>query len=102
MEKYNIKLLMQKLDNYCIINCAYYKKSNETELFLKVLLNKYIYTSNKEFYNCSLEKIIEAIGKFIKIEKKCFKCNEININNINISNELLNKYKYNYYKLLLI
>ena len=97
------------------INYAYYKKSKcpyETELCVKALLNKYIYKSNKEFYNCSLEEIIEAIGKCIKVEKKCSKCNEININSIsmngggnyNIINELLNKYitKYNYYKSLLL
>jgi prophage antirepressor-like protein len=99
------------------INFAYYKKTKcptELELCVKALLNKYIYRSNKEFYNCSLEKIIEAISKCIKVEKKCIKCNEININNINsismdgggsnnIINELLNKYitKYNYYKSLL-
>ena len=97
------------------IDYAYYKKSKcpyEIELCVKALLNKYIYKSNKEFYNCSLDKIIEAIGKCIKIEKKCSKCNDININNINsisimdgggnnnIINELLNKYitKCNYYK----
>jgi len=92
---------------------AYYKKTNcayEIELCVKALLNKYIYKSNKEFYNCSLDKIIEAITKCIKIEKKCSKCNEIN-NNTQIGgsynyviNELLNKYnyKYNYYKSIII
>jgi len=51
---------------------AYYKKTNcayEIELCIKALLNKYIYKSNKEFYECLLEKIIEAIMKCIKIEK---------------------------------
>jgi len=97
---------------------AYYKKTNcaqEIELCVKALLNKYIYKSNKEFYNCSLNKIIEAINKCIKVEKKCSKCNEINIDNIqnggsieNNSNfiieTLLDKYitKYNYYKSLVI
>jgi prophage antirepressor-like protein len=96
---------------------VYYKKTNcanEIELCVKALLNKYIYKSNKEFYNCSLDKIIEAINKCIKIEKKCSKCDEINIDNIqkggtieNNSNfiiqTLLDKYitKYNYYKSLL-
>ena len=96
---------------------VYYKKTNcaqEIELCMKALLNKYIYKSNKEFYNCSLNKIIEAINKCIKVEKKCSKCNEINIDNIqnggsieNNSNfiieSLLDKYitKYNYYKFLL-
>ena len=97
---------------------VYYKKTNcanEIELCVKALLNKYIYKSNKEFYNCSLDKIIEAINKCIKVEKKCSKCNEINIDNIqnggsieNNSNfiikTLLDNYitKYNYYKSLLI
>jgi prophage antirepressor-like protein len=92
---------------------AYYKKTNcayEIELCVKALLNKYIYKSNKEFYNCSLDKIIEAITKCIKIEKKCSKCNEINNNtqiggsNNYIINKLLNKYnyKYNYYNSIII
>ena len=81
---------------------------------MKALLNKYIYKSNKEFYNCSLDKIIEAINKCIKVEKKCSKCNKLNIDNIqnggsieNNSNfiikTLLDNYitKYNYYKSLL-
>jgi hypothetical protein len=96
---------------------AYYKKTNcayEIELCVKALLNKYIYKSNKEFYDCSLDKIIEAINKCIKIEKKCSKCNEINIDNIQnggsiknnlnfIIKTLLDNYinKYNYYKSLL-
>jgi prophage antirepressor-like protein len=95
---------------------AYYKKTNcanEIELCVKALLNKFIYKSNKEFYNCPLDKIIEAINKCIKIEKKCLKCNEINITNIQkggsvennfIIETLLDKYmiKYNYYKSLLV
>jgi prophage antirepressor-like protein len=96
---------------------VYYKKTNcanEIELCVKALLNKYIYKSNKEFYNCSLDKIIEAINKCIKVEKKCSKCNKLNIDNIqnggsieNNSNfiikTLLDNYitKYNYYKSLL-
>jgi len=69
--------------------------------------------SDKEFYDCSLDKIIEAIIKCIKIEKKCSKCNDININTINnqiggmnniIISELLNKYinKYNYYRSIIL
>ena len=93
---------------------AYYKKSKcayEIELCIKALLNKYIYKSNKEFYDCPLDKIIEAITKCIKIEKKCNKCKEINniiqnggTTDKNIIDELLNKYitKYNYYKSVLI
>ena len=124
--KYKIgytKNLKKRLEVYNTGNAnkstfEYYKKSNcayEIELCVKALLNKYIYKSNKEFYHCSLEKIIEAINKCIKIEKKCLKCNQININNIqnggtidNNSNfiikTLLDKYitKYNYYKSLFI
>ena len=98
------------------IDYAYYKKSKcayEIELCVKALLNKYIYKSNKEFYNCSLDKIIEAISKCLKVEKKCSKCNEININMQNggmynytnrIVETLIDKYiiKYNLYKSLLI
>ena len=95
---------------------AFYKKTNcayEIELCVKALLNKYIYKSNKEFYDCNIDKIIEAIMKCIKIEKKCSKCHKININNINnqiggynnnIISELLIKYvnKYKNYKLLIV
>ena len=120
--KYKIgytKNLKKRLEVYNTGNAnkltfEYYKKTKcayEIELCVKALLNKYIYKSNKEFYNCSLDKIIEAINKCIKIEKKCSKCNKININNIQnggsiennsnfIINTLLDKYitKYNYYK----
>ena len=93
------------------VEYAYYIKTKcayEIELCVKSLLNKYIYKSNKEFYDCSLEKIIEAIKKCIKVEKKCNKCNEINSiiqNGGNyIIDELLNKYKtkYDYYESLII
>jgi prophage antirepressor-like protein len=62
-------------------NYAYYKKTKcgiEIEKCMKAILNKYIYKSNKEFYNCSLEKIIEAIETCIKAEKKTNKCNKLN------------------------
>ena len=123
--KYKIgytKNLKKRLEVYNTGNAnkltfEYYKKTNcayEIELCVKALLNKYIYKSNKEFYDCSLDKIIEAINKCIKIEKKCSKCNQININNIQnggsiennlnfIIKTLLDKYitKYNYYNSLL-
>jgi prophage antirepressor-like protein len=123
--KYKIgytKNLKKRLEVYNTGNAnkltfEYYKKTNcayEIELCVKALLNKYIYKSNKEFYDCSLDKIIEVINKCIKIEKKCSKCHQININNIQnggsiksnlnfITNILLDKYitKYNYYKSLL-
>jgi prophage antirepressor-like protein len=59
---------------------AYYKKTNcgrEIEKCMKAILNKYIYKSNKEFYNCSLEKIIQAINTCIKAEKNSDTCNKI-------------------------
>jgi len=111
------RLEVYNTGNANLLSYTYYKKTNcayEIELCVKALLNKYIYKSNKEFYDCSLDKIIEAITKCIKIEKKCSKCNQININNIqnggSIENNLnfiikilLDKYitKYNYYKSLL-
>ena len=126
--KYKIgytKNLKKRLEVYNTGNAnlssyAYYKKTNcahEIELCIKALLNKYIYKSNKEFYDCNIDKIIEAIIKCIKIEKKCSKCNEININNKNILtnnqmggnnnyiiSELLNKYinKHNYYNSIIL
>ena len=60
---------------------AYYKKTNcvqEIELCMKALLNKYIYKSNKEFYKCSLNKIIKELKKCLKIEDNCNKCSDIN------------------------
>jgi prophage antirepressor-like protein len=91
--KYKIgytKNLKKRLEVYNTGNAnkstyVYYKKTNcanEIEKCVKALLNRFIYKSNKEFYDCSLDKIIEAINKCIKIEKKCSKCNEININNM--------------------
>jgi hypothetical protein len=41
------------------------------------MLNKYIYKSNKEFNNCSLDIIIKKILKCIKIEKDCNSCKKI-------------------------
>jgi prophage antirepressor-like protein len=60
---------------------AYYAKTKcgkEIEKCMKAILNKYIYKSNKEFYNCNLPKIIEAINICLKAEKKCNKCNDLN------------------------
>ena len=110
------RLEVYNTSNANLLSYTYYKKTNcayEIELCVKALLNKYIYKSNKEFYNCSLDKIIEAITKCIKIEKKCSKCNDININTINnqiggmnniIISDLLNKYinKYNYYRSIIL
>ena len=84
---------------------AYYKKTNcgyEIEICMKAMLNKYIYKSNKEFYDCDLDKIINSIIKCIKIENKCKKCDDINQiggSNINIIDKLIKYYtnKLNYY-----
>lgn len=60
---------------------AYYKKSDcakQIEECMKALLNKYIYKSNKEFYKCSLNKIIKELKKCLKIEDNCNKCSDIN------------------------
>ena len=60
---------------------AYYKQTDcakEIETCMKANLTKYLYKSNKEFYNCNIKKIISIIKKCLKIEKKCKKCNEIN------------------------
>ena len=84
---------------------AYYKKTNcgyEIELCMKAILNKYIYKSNKEFYDCDLDKIIDSIIKCIKIENKCKKCDDINQiggSNYTIIDRLIKYYtdKLNYY-----
>ena len=63
----------------------YYKKTEcakEIEICMKAFLNRYIYKSNKEFYNCSEKIIINVINKCLKIENNCNKCHEINNNNI--------------------
>ena len=87
---------------------VYYKKTNcakEIEICLKALLNKYIYKSNKEFYDCSLNTIIKAIKKCLNIEEKCIKCKDIKqqeggaFNNTNnILNTLINEYIKEYNK----
>jgi predicted GIY-YIG superfamily endonuclease len=62
---------------------SYYKKTEcakEIEECMKSLLNEYIYKSNKEFYNCSLNKILKEVRKCFKIEKDCKSCQDIQIN----------------------
>ena len=59
---------------------SYYKKTEcakEIEECMKSLLNEYIYKSNKEFYNCSLNKILKEVKKCLKIEKDCKSCKDI-------------------------
>jgi prophage antirepressor-like protein len=59
---------------------SYYKKTDcakEIEECMKSLLNEYIYKSNKEFYNCSLSKILKEVRKCLKIEKNCKNCKDI-------------------------
>jgi len=59
---------------------SYYKKTEcakEIEECMKSLLNEYIYKSNKEFYNCSLNKILKEVRKCLKIEKDSKSCKDI-------------------------
>lgn len=98
--------LKKRLQNYNIgkankVDYSYYRKTNcaiEIEICMKSMLNKYIYKSKKEFYNCSLDKIINSIVKCLKIEKKCKHCSQLiaqtggSTQNY-IINELINKYK---------
>jgi predicted GIY-YIG superfamily endonuclease len=86
---------------------SYYKKSDcakEIEECMKALLNEYIYKSNKEFYNCSLNKILKEARKCFKLEKECKDCKDIQtgggINNNNIIMSLLNCYENEYNKIL--
>jgi hypothetical protein len=65
------------------------------------MLVKYIYKSKKEFYNCSLDKIIKAIIRCLKIEKECTNCKEIQLGGgieNNIINNLINYYQEKYDK----
>lgn len=90
------------------ISYSYYKKTDcakEIEECMKALLNEYIYKSNKEFYNCSLNKILTEVKKCFKLEKKCKKCKDLQIggginNENNIIMYLLNKYKNKYKKIM--
>jgi prophage antirepressor-like protein len=86
---------------------SYYKKTDcakEIEECMKALLNEYIYKSNKEFYNCSLNKILKEARKCFKLEKECKDCKDIQtgggINNNNIIMSLLNCYENEYNKIL--
>ena len=94
------------------LNYVYYKKTKcgkEIEICLKAMLNKYIYKSNKEFYNCSLDIIIKKILKCIKIEKDCNSCKNIKNNkqqgggDNNIIDNVIDNYKkkYEYYNNLI-
>ena len=63
-----------------------------------------IYKSDKEFYNCSLNKILKEVRKCFKLEKTCTNCKDIQTggginNNNNLIMTLLNYYTkiYNLY-----
>jgi prophage antirepressor-like protein len=87
---------------------SYYKKTDcakEIEECMKALLNEYIYKSNKEFYNCTLNKILKEVRKCFKLEKSCKNCKDIQtgggINNENyIIMSLLNDYKNKYNRII--
>jgi len=94
------------------VEYVYYKKTDcakEIEECMKALLNKYIYKSSKEFYKCSLKKIINYVSKCLKIESNCSKCQDIiNIKQTggtiypknNIIEYILEKYKNKYTKII--
>lgn len=88
---------------------SYYKKTDcakEIEECMKALLNEYIYKSNKEFYNCTLNKILIEVRKCFKLEKKCEDCKDIQTggganNENNIIIYLLNDYENKYKKIMI-
>ena len=106
--------LQKRINNYNIgkankAEYKYYRKTKcglEIEKCMKSILNKYIYKSNKEFYNCKLEKIINALAKCLSIEKKCAKGNDIitQKGGQSITETLIDKYKnkYNNYNDIII
>jgi predicted GIY-YIG superfamily endonuclease len=87
---------------------TYYKKTDcakEIEECMKALLNEYIYKSDKEFYNCSLNKILTEVRKCFKLEKTCKECKDIQTgggvnNENNIIMSLLNVYTNKYNKII--
>jgi len=93
------------------VEYVYYKKTDcakEIELCMKALLNKYIYKSSKEFYTCSLNKILNYVKKCLSIERKCSKCKDIIANQTggtiypinNIIEYMLEKSKNEYYMII--
>ena len=97
--------------NTCNANKAsytYYKKTDcakEIEECMKALLNEYIYKSDKEFYKCSLKKILTEVRKCFKLEKTCKECKDIQTgggvnNENNIIMTLLNVYTNKYNKII--
>ena len=87
---------------------SYYKKTDcakEIEECMKAILNEFIYKSNKEFYNCSLSRILKDVRKCFKLEKNCTDCKNIQKgggenNNNNIILSLLNDYENKYNKII--
>jgi prophage antirepressor-like protein len=86
---------------------SYYKKTEcakEIEECMKAILNEFIYKSNKEFYNCSLSKILKELRKCFKLEENCKDCKDIQkgggVNNNNIILSLLNYYENKYNKII--
>lgn len=71
-----------------------YRRPNEIEQCVKAILYKYRYRKNREFFTCSLNKIIKTIDSCIKIEKKCNNCADLYICNKKIDkyNKLLIEY----------
>lgn len=99
------------------VNVLYYIKVDcptQLELCVKSLLYKYRYRNNREFYECTLDKIKDTVKKCLKVmndnnigKNKCksIPCTQVGgyINNNNMINYLINKYinykKYCNYKI---
>jgi predicted GIY-YIG superfamily endonuclease len=104
----NKRLMIYNTGNANKAIYSYYKKTNcaiEIEKCMKALLNEYIYKSNKEFYNCSLNKILLFVRKCLKLEKKCTNCKDIQTggginNDNNIIMSFLNNYKNKYNEII--
>ena len=101
----NKRLSVYKTGKANNVEYVYYKKTDcakELEECMKALLNKYIYKSGKEFYKCSLSKILKYVRGCLEIESNCSKCSDmkqiggaLNSGN-NIIEFMLEKYKTEY------
>jgi prophage antirepressor-like protein len=70
----NKRLAVYNTGKANIAKYSYYKRTDcakQIEECMKSLLNEYIYKSDKEFYKCSLNKILKKVKECLEIENNC-------------------------------